>query len=98
MNSISPKEARKLAKDLNLDLRKIPLKEWTYAINVETEHGSMFDKIADTNVTKDNPKLTAAIALAHLIEYPDYYKRLRKMEASAEKYWSKKRPNILKNK
>lgn len=94
---ISEKQARKLAKELKLDLRKVPIQEWIYALHVEEEHGSMFESMAQTNVTHDNPHLTAMIALAHLIEYPDYYKRLRKMEQQAEQYWSnKKKPMIIK--
>ena len=48
------------------------------------------------NVTNDNLLLTGKIALAHLIEYPDYYKRLNKMEMEAEKYWKKRnKPNVI---
>jgi hypothetical protein len=37
------------------------------------------------------------IALAHYMEFPDYYKRLKKMEERAEKYWkNKKKPDIFK--
>jgi hypothetical protein len=31
--------------------------------------------------------VTGKIAWAHLIEYPDYYRRLEKMEKEAEAYW-----------
>jgi CBS domain-containing protein len=37
-----------------------------------------------TNVTDDDPLLTAKIALAHLRELPDYYTRLAAMEAAGE--------------
>jgi len=37
-----------------------------------------------TNVTDDDPLLTAKIALAHLRELPDYYTRLALMEAAGE--------------
>jgi hypothetical protein len=45
---------------------------------VELEHGR---RDADTNVTDDDPLLTAKISLAHLRELPDYYTRLARMEA-----------------
>lgn len=48
------------------------------------EHGNI-DPF--TNVTNDDPILTGKIALAHLNEFPDYYKRLDKMEEEAETYW-----------
>jgi len=53
-------------------------------MNVELEHGSQDE---NTNVTNDDPLTTAKIALAHLNEFPDYYTRLKKMEAEAEAYW-----------
>ena len=36
------------------------------------------------------------IVIAHLTEFPDYYKRLLKLETAADKYWStKKKPDIF---
>ena len=46
-------------------------------IEVELEHGS---KDPDTDVTGDDPLLTAKIAWAHLKESPIYYDLLSKME------------------
>ena len=50
-------------------------------MEVELEHG-LHDP--ETNVTGDDPVTTGKIALAHLKEFPDYYTRLKKMEAEAE--------------
>ena len=36
-----------------------------------------------TDVTDDDPLVTAKIAWAHLKEFPDYYDRLERMEAEA---------------
>ena len=48
------------------------------------------DKISSlTNVTGDNPIITGKIALAHLNEFPDYYKRLKVLEEEAKAYWNK---------
>ena len=47
-------------------------------MNVELEHGRR-DPLTD--VTGDDPLVTAKIALAHLREMPDYYTRLSRMEA-----------------
>lgn len=47
-------------------------------LGVELEHGSRDPR---TDVTHDDPVLTAKIALAHLRELPDYYERLARMEA-----------------
>jgi Protein of unknown function (DUF5661) len=50
-------------------------------MNVELEHGR---HDAQTDVTGSDPTVTGKIALAHLKEFPDYYTRLRRMEAEAE--------------
>ena len=50
-------------------------------LEVELEHGA---HDAETDVTHDDPILTARIAWAHLKELPDYYTRLAVMEAEAE--------------
>jgi hypothetical protein len=31
--------------------------------------------------------MTGRIAIAHILEIPDYYRRLKKMELEGEKYW-----------
>ena len=51
-------------------------------MDVELEHGL---RDFPTNVTHDDPIVTGKIALAHLNEFPDYYTRLARMEAEAEK-------------
>ncbi|MEA2315645.1 MAG: hypothetical protein QOI03_2337 [Solirubrobacteraceae bacterium] len=54
-------------------------------LDVELEHGS---RDPETNVSDDDETTTGKIARAHLNEFADYYTRLAKMEAEAEKYWS----------
>ncbi len=46
-------------------------------MTVEFEHGR---RSPETNLTNDDPVLTARIALAHLRELPDYYDRLATIE------------------
>ena len=60
-------------------------------LDTELEHGN---KYYPTNVTNDNPLITAKIALAHLSEFPDYYTRLKKLEVEAKAYWSPQRKSI----
>lgn len=79
-------EAKKLAKKYKINLDVVPLEEFHFGLNIELEHGSNFGKL--TNITKNSKDLTTRIVIAHLLEYPDYYKRLKKMESSAERYWS----------
>lgn len=91
---INIKQAEKLAKHYKINLDLINFSEWHYGLNVELEHGKKFGLI--TNITNNNLNITAKIVIAHLIEFPDYYKRLLKLETAADKYWStKKKPNIF---
>jgi hypothetical protein len=85
--------ATNLANKVGLDLKKFPLKLWEFGINIELEHGKRSNL---TNVTNDNLLMTAKIALAHIIEFPDYYQRLAILEQDAEEYWKKNtKPDIL---
>jgi len=77
-------EATWIAKYLNIKFDKFDVEQFRIGLNVELEHGRINPF---TNITNDDPIITGKIALAHLNEYPDYYKRLTKMEEEAEKYW-----------
>jgi hypothetical protein len=91
---ITKKIAKDLAKYFNLNLDIVPLDEWQEGLNIELEHGKKISKM--TNLTNNNLKITAKIALAHLIEDPRYYKYLVLMEQKREKYWENKiKPNIF---
>lgn len=85
---ITVPQAKLLAKKFDIDLDIIPFAEWKYGLNVELEHGKKFGAI--TNITNNNLMMTAKIVIAHLQEYPDYYKRLKKMEEKADKFWMNK--------
>jgi len=67
----------KAQKAIKVDWSKVDLNELKMGIPVELEHGT---KTPATNVTQDDPIVTVKIALAHLLEIPDYYTRLKKME------------------
>ena len=81
-------DAEKIAKKLGIDFTKtkFDLKQFQMGLNTELEHGSKF---ANTNITYNDPIMTAKIALAHLQEFPDYYTRLRKLENEAIAFWAK---------
>lgn len=87
--SFTIEEAKKIAKELKIDFskEKFDIEQFRMGLDVELEHGSRFP---NANVTYDDPILTGKIALAHLMEFPDYYTRLKKLETEAEAYWSKK--------
>jgi len=85
---INKTQATKLGKHFKINFDYISFDEWHYGLNVELEHGKKFGAI--TNLTNDKLDMTARIVIAHLTEFPDYYKRLLKLETAADKYWSKK--------
>lgn len=90
---ITNKIALKQAKALGVDLKVVGIKQWVAGLQVELEHGKM---CAVTNVSNDDMGVTARIALAHLMELPDYYHRLAKMEEEGEKDWKDKdKPSVL---
>jgi Protein of unknown function (DUF5661) len=76
-------EARSVGEQIGIDWATAPfdVEQFRMGIDVELEHG-LHD--LQTNVTGSDPIVTGKIALAHLKEFPDYYTRLKKMEAEAE--------------
>ena len=77
-------QAKKIGEMLEVNWSKFNIEQFKMGLIVELEHGTI-DSL--TNVTDNDPLVTAKIALAHLKEYADYYTRLEKMEAEAKKYW-----------
>lgn len=70
-------DAKSIGDKLKIDWKKIPLSQFKKGLQVELEHGSRNKK---TNVTNNDPIKTGKIALAHLMERPDYYSKLKKVE------------------
>ena len=75
-------EARRIGDEIGVDWERFDLELFRAGIDVEFEHGSHDPQ---TDVTHDDPIVTGKIALAHMKEYPDYYERLARMEAEAER-------------
>ena len=80
-------EARRFGSEIGIDWDAAPfdVDQFQVGMDVELEHG-LHDPA--TNVSDDDPHVTARIALAHLNEFPDYYTRLEQMEEEARRYWS----------
>jgi hypothetical protein len=76
----SKEEAAKILDSLGL-ADKYDANEFYMGINVELEHGTVDPA---TNVSSDDPVMTAKIALAHLNELPNYYTLLEEMEEEGE--------------
>ena len=79
-------EAKEIAKRLGIDFRKagFDAEQFRMGMDIELEHGR---REPLTNVSNDDPVITGKIALAHLMEFPDYYTRLKRMEESAKAHW-----------
>ena len=77
-------EARRFGEEIGIVWSTAPfdVEQFRTGMNVELEHG-LHDPA--TNVTDDDPHVTARIALAHLNEFPDYYTRLASMEDEARR-------------
>jgi uncharacterized protein DUF5661 len=80
-------EARRVGDEIGIDWDELDLEQFRTGMDVELEHGSHDPQ---TDVTHDDPIITGKIALAHMKEFPDYYERLGRMEAEAEREWAAK--------
>ncbi|MFZ2086998.1 MAG: DUF5661 family protein [Desulfobaccales bacterium] len=78
---VSADEARVILKFVNTEGMDIPVEDFRRGLEVELEHGTMFN---DANVTNNHPVLTGKIVLAHLKEAMDYYPRLEVAELEGD--------------
>ena len=80
-------DARAIGEEIGIDWAKSPfdVEQFRVGMTVELEHGLRDER---TNVSNDDPRVTAKIALAHLNEFPDYYTRLERMEEEAKRDWA----------
>jgi hypothetical protein len=80
MKKFKLNDARKFAKLAKLNFKKelFTLKDLLEGMNEELEH---------KRITGGDPIMSGMIALDHLEKIPDYYKRLKKLEKEAMKYW-----------
>ncbi len=74
-------EASTILKLVNTTNMDIDLSTFRKGLEVELEHGTIFE---DANVTNNHPVLTGKIVLAHLKETMDYYKRIEVAEIEGD--------------
>jgi hypothetical protein len=76
---LTPEAAHELGEKIGINWDEVEFTEEDFlaGYKIELEHGSKND---ETNVTNDDPEMTAKIAWAHLKEDPEYYKKLQKLE------------------
>jgi hypothetical protein len=89
--SFTIEEATRYGREIGIDWETSPFDadQLRKGMDVELEHG-LHDLL--TNVSDDDPTVTAKIALAHLNEFPDYYTRLEAMEDQAKREWAAATP------
>lgn len=75
----SPEEVEEIGASLGVewDAMDFTPEDLVEGMEVELEHGTTSPA---TDITGDDPTETAQIALVHLLERPDYYKRLEEIE------------------
>ena len=78
---ISDEEASTILKLVNTTNMDISLATFRQGLEVELEHGTIFE---DANITNNHPVLTGKIVLAHLKETMDYYKRVEVAEIEGD--------------
>jgi Protein of unknown function (DUF5661) len=80
-------DARAIGEEIGIewDMSPFDVEQFRVGMTVELEHGLRDER---TNVSNDDPHVTAKIALAHLNEFPDYYTRLERMEEEAKHDWA----------
>jgi hypothetical protein len=85
--SFSAEQAHDIGERIGIDWNSSPfdVEQFRMGLEVELEHGR---RDPATNVSDDDELTTGKIAWAHLNEFPDYYTRLAKMEADAERDWA----------
>jgi hypothetical protein len=84
--NFSAKEAKEIGEKFGIKWDRFDVEQFRMGLDVELEHGT---RTKITNVTGDDPLMTGKIAYAHLLEFPDYYDRLDKLEKDADAYWKK---------
>lgn len=70
INVFNLEDAVYFANYMGLKFDKFSIKDLLVGLNIELEHGMVNQS---TNVTNDDLIMTGKIALAHLMEYPNYY-------------------------
>jgi len=85
--TFTAEQARMIGERIGIDwsASRFDVEQFRMGLEVELEHGR---RDPATNVSDDDELTTGKIARAHLNEFPDYYTRLARMEAEAERYWA----------
>ena len=84
------KKAYEIGQEIGVDFSIFDLGEFRQGIKEEMEHGSLYSEASGgiTKVHEDSYATAGRIAIAHLLEVPDYYQRLEDLEGDSDETWS----------
>ena len=80
MRKFTTQEAKEIGKKIGLNWHDVDIEQFRRGLEVETEHDTKSPK---TDVVKKDSDI-GKIALAHLLEIPNYYSYLGEMEKKAK--------------
>jgi len=78
------KRAKEIGDEIGVDWDLVDLGEWIQGVKEETEHTGVLGGDATAVIEKGDLVASGRIAYEHILEVPDYYSRLEKMEHEGE--------------
>ena len=83
---VTTEDARRIGEQIGIDWNTsgFPVEEFAAGLVVEREHGPSGPGGERADVSRGDPLVEGKIAWAHLLELPDYYTRLEKMESEGK--------------
>ena len=80
---ISSEEAQRIGESLHLDWDHIDLEQFRQGLMGEVDQANMDP---ETGRTYDSILLSGKLVVAHMQEFPDYFTRLAKLKAEADRH------------
>jgi len=80
---ISSEEAQRIGESLHLDWDHIDLEQFRQGLMGEVDQANMDP---ETGRTYDSVLLSGKLVAAHMQEFPDYFTRLAKLKAEADRH------------
>jgi hypothetical protein len=83
---ISSEQAKRIGEALHIDWGQVDLEQFRQDLMAGRKPGAIDP---ETGLTYDSVLLTGMLILAHIQEFPDYFKRLAKLKAEVNEYQSR---------
>ena len=85
---ISSEEAQRIGESLHLDWDRIDLEQFRQGLMGEVDEANMDP---ETGRTYDSVLLSGKLVVAHMQEFPDYFTRLERLKAEADRHRAQRR-------